>query len=95
MLSLMFSVTQSCLTLCDPLFVAPPGSSVHGDSPSKDTERGLPFPTPGDLPDTRTELVSLVSSALAGRCFYHCSTWEVPFAQGSALNLRPGKGFPQ
>ena len=28
--------------------------------------RGLPFPAPGDLPDPGTELVSLVSSALAG-----------------------------
>ena len=27
----------------------------------------LPFPTPGDLPDPGVELMSLVSSALAGR----------------------------
>ena len=30
---------------------------------------GLPFPTPGDLSEPRTELMSLVSLALAGRCF--------------------------
>ena len=30
---------------------------------------GLPFPTPGDLPDPGIELVSLVSSALTGRFF--------------------------
>ena len=29
----------------------------------------LPFPTPGDLPDPGVELMSLVSSALAGRLF--------------------------
>ena len=28
---------QSCPTLCDPMDCSPPGSSVHGDSPGKDT----------------------------------------------------------
>ena len=28
---------------------------------------GLPFPTPGDLPKTGTELASLATPALAGR----------------------------
>ena len=44
---------QSCLTLCDPRDCSPPGSSVHGDSPGKDTEvsghvllQGI-FPTQG------------------------------------------------
>ena len=31
---------QSCLTLCDPLDCTPPGSSVHGDSPGKNTGVG-------------------------------------------------------
>ena len=26
----MFKVTQSCLTLCDPVDCGPPGSSIHG-----------------------------------------------------------------
>ena len=30
-------VTQSCLTLCNPMDGSPPGSSVHGDSPGKKT----------------------------------------------------------
>ena len=30
-------VTQSCLTLCDPMDCSPPGFSVHGDSPDKNT----------------------------------------------------------
>ena len=30
-------VTQSCLTLCDPRDCSPPSSSVHGDSPGKNT----------------------------------------------------------
>ena len=31
------SVAQSCPTLCDPMDCSPPGSSVHGDSPGKNT----------------------------------------------------------
>ena len=34
------SVTQSCPTLCDPVDCSPPGSSVCGDSPGKDTGVG-------------------------------------------------------
>ena len=33
-------VTQSCLTLCDPIDCSPPGSSVPGDSPGKNTGVG-------------------------------------------------------
>ena len=34
---------------------------------------GLPFPTPGDLPDPK---IKLVSPALAGRFFTTSTTWE-------------------
>ena len=30
-------VTQSCLTFCDPTDCSLPGSSIHGDSPGKNT----------------------------------------------------------
>ena len=30
-------VAQSCLTLCDPMDCSPPGSSIYGDSPGKNT----------------------------------------------------------
>ena len=33
-------VTQSCLTLCHPVDCSPPSSSVHGDSPGKNTGVG-------------------------------------------------------
>ena len=33
-------VTQSCLTLCDPMDCSPPGTSVHGDSPGKNSGVG-------------------------------------------------------
>ena len=48
---------QSCPTLCDPVDYSPPGSSVHGDSPAKNTGLGCHallqgiFPTQGLNPD--------------------------------------------
>ena len=33
-------VTQPCLTLCEPMECSPPGYSVHGDSPGKNTGVG-------------------------------------------------------
>ena len=52
----------SCPTLCDPLDCSPPGSSVHGIFQARILE-GLPFPTPGHLPDSGIEPVFL---AVAG-----------------------------
>ena len=37
---------------------SPPGSSVHGISQAKILENGLPFPSPGGLPDPGTEPTS-------------------------------------
>ena len=61
-------VTQSCPTLCNPMDCSPPGFSVHGDSPGKNTEVGCHallqgiFPTQGSnlgLPHGRQKLYSL------------------------------------
>ena len=49
-------VTQSCLTICDFMSCSQLGFSVHGNSPGKNT--GLPFPSPGDLPDSGIEPMS-------------------------------------
>ena len=38
---------------------------------------GLPFPTPGDLPDPGIEPVSLMSPALAGGLFTTSATWVI------------------
>ena len=49
-------VAQSCPTLCDPMDCSPPGSSVHGDLPGKNTGVGCHallqeiFPTQGSNP---------------------------------------------
>ena len=64
----MYSVTQSCPTLCDPVHSSPPGSSIQGIS-QQEYWSGLPFPTPGDLPDPGIKPRSLVSPALIARLF--------------------------
>ena len=61
------SVAQSCLTLCNTMDCSLPGSFVHGIGfPGKNTGLGSHFLLP---PDPRIELVSPVSSALAGGFF--------------------------
>ena len=59
-------VAQSCPTLCDPMNCGSPGSSVHGDSPGKNTGVSCHFPSPGDLPDPRDRTQV---SRIAGRHF--------------------------
>ena len=44
--------------------------------PRKEYWSGLPCPSPGDLPNPGTELLSLMSPALAGRFFTTSDTWE-------------------
>ena len=41
---------------------------------------GVPFPTPGDLPDPGIEPASLVSPALAGGFLTTGTTWEALFS---------------
>ena len=38
--AVLCSVAQSCQALCDPMDYSPPGSSVHGNSPGKNTGVG-------------------------------------------------------
>ena len=52
-----------------------PACFVHGIS-RQEHWSGLPFPSPGDLPNSGIKPVSLVSSALAGRFFATNATWE-------------------
>ena len=57
-------VSQSCLTLCDPMDYSPPGSSVHGDSPGKNTGVGCHALLQGSSqPMDRTQV-----SHIAGGC---------------------------
>ena len=76
---LICSVTQYCLTLCNPMestrFLCPWNSSAWNFS-RQEYWSGLPFPSPVDLPNPGIKPTSLVSGALAGGLFYHCATWE-------------------
>ena len=56
---------QSCLTLHNPMDCSLPGSSAHGIF-QQEYWSGLPFPSPGDLPDPGFQPVSPVSPALTG-----------------------------
>ena len=49
-LLLQNEVAQSCLTLCNPMDCSPPSSSIHGILQAKYWS-GLPFPSPGYLPN--------------------------------------------
>ena len=60
----MHVCAQSCPTLCNPMDCSPPRSSVHGFS-RQEYWSELPFPPPGDPPDSRIELESPASLALA------------------------------
>ena len=60
-------VTQSCLTLCDPLDYSLPVSSVHRFL-WQEYWSGLPFPLSGDLPNPGIEPMSPVCPALQADC---------------------------
>ena len=46
--------SQSCLTLCNPMDCSPLGSSVHGDSPGKNTRIGCHALLQGIFPTQRS-----------------------------------------
>ena len=48
-------IAQSCLTLCNSMDYSPSGFSVHRILQARILEWGLPFPSPGDLPDPGIE----------------------------------------
>ena len=66
---------QLCPTCCNPMNHSLPGSSSMGFS-SQQHWNGLPFPSPGDLPNPGIKLASLASPALAGSFFTTSATWE-------------------
>ena len=70
MCALFCLVAQSCLTLCVPRDCSLPGSSVHGDSPGKNTGMGCHALLQGIKPE------SLVSPALADGFFATSTIWE-------------------
>ena len=95
------SVTQLCPTVCDPMDCSPPGSSVHGDSPGKNTGMGCHFllqgifPTQGSNPGLlrllRWQVDSLPLSRLGSPSFWtsHMSNFQ------HLLDHRKSKRIPE
>ena len=70
----MCLVAQSCVTLCNPVDCGLPGSSVHGDSPGKNTGVGcMPSSRGSSQPRDRTQV-----SCIAGGFFTNWATRETP-----------------
>ena len=69
-------VAHSCPTLCDPMDYSPPGSSVYGNSPGKNTEVGC-HALQGIFQLRDRTCVSDVS-CIAGGFFTTGITWETP-----------------
>ena len=56
-----------CLTLCDPVDHSPPGSSVLGDSPGKNTGVGCHALLQGNLPNPGIKPAFLMYVSCIGR----------------------------
>ena len=56
----------ACPTLCDPPWTIAHQAPLSMGFPRQEYWSGLPFPPPGDLPDSGTEPVSPASPALTG-----------------------------
>ena len=67
-------VAQLCPTPCDPMACSLPGS-LSMEFFRLEYWSGLPFPSPGSLPDP---VIKPASPALAGRFFTASATWEAP-----------------
>ena len=66
---------QSCPALCDPMDVAHE-APLSMEFSREEYWSGLPFPSPGDLPDPGIKLVSPLSPAWADRFFTTSTTLE-------------------
>ena len=65
----MHAITWSCPVLCDPINYVAHQASLSMEFSRQEYWSGLPFPSPGDLPNPRITPASLASPAVAGRFF--------------------------
>ena len=82
-------VAQSCPTLCHPVDCSLPLPKAFS---RQEYWSGLPFPSPGDLPDPGIKPASLMTLALTGRFFTTSTTGEAPL-MGVAQTLKRTVSF--
>ena len=85
-------VAQLCLTLCYPMDCSPLGSSVHGDSPSKNTGMRFPAFLQGIFP------TQVLNPGLphCGWTFYHLSHQGNPrILEWAASSFSRGSSWPR
>ena len=72
------SVSQSCLTVCNPVDWSPQGSSVHEilGFYRQESQSGLPLPLPGDLTNPGIKPMPPASPALVGGFFILEPPWK-------------------
>ena len=73
-------VAWSCPTLCGPMDCSPPGSSVHGDSPGKNTGVGC-----NGLLRGLTK-VHLVKAMIFPVVMYACESWTIKKAERQRID---------
>ena len=69
---------QLCPTLCDPVHCSPPGSSVHGDSPGKNSGVGYHALLQGIFPTQGSNLHLLHLQHWQAGSLTISATWEAP-----------------
>ena len=77
---LLFSRSVISDSFCDPM-----DGSLPAPLSRQEYWSGVPFPSPGDLPNQRIELSSCVSF-IGRQILYHCATWEASFTPGQYVN---------
>ena len=86
----LFLVTCLCLTLCNPMDCSLPASSIHGDSPGKNTGASCHALLQGSFPTQGSNLVSCMGKPLGHGVL--CK-WHVPsFKKRSGVSwLQPAE----
>ena len=87
-----FETAQSCPTLCDPIDYSLPGFSIHGIS-RQENWSGLPFPSPGYLPnpgiESRSPTLQADASPSESSVQFSCSVVSNSLRPHESQHARP------
>ena len=82
--TLLCLVTQSCLTLCNPVDCSPPGPSIHGILQARILE-WVPMPSSRGSSQPRDGTCVSCSSCFSRCILSHCATWETHVHPGGII----------